>query len=73
MTNGNKRSNRKENRLKIYLNLINNITRITRIIVSSILIIEIINNKVIRRYRRVVIIIIIRNINLITIIEIESK
>lgn len=71
MTNGNKRSNRKENRLKIYLNLINNITRI--IIVSSILIIEIINNKVIRRYIRVAIIIIIRNINLITIIEIESK
>lgn len=73
MTNGNKRSNRKENRLKICLNLINNITRIIRIILSSILIIEIINNKVIRRYRRVAIIIIIRNINLITIIEIESK
>ncbi len=73
MTNGNKRSNRKESRLKICLNLINNITRIIRIIVSSILIVEIINNKVIRRYRRVAIIIIIRNINLITIIETESK
>lgn len=72
MTNGNKRSNRKENRLKIYLNLINNITRII-IIVSNIVIVEIINNKVIRRYIRVAIIIIIRNINLITIIEIESK
>lgn len=65
MTSGSKRLNRKENRLRIYLNLINNITRIRviKIVNNNILIIEIINNRVIRRYRRVIVIIVVRNIS----------
>ena len=68
MTSGSKRLNRKENRPRIYLNLINNITRIRviKIVNNNILIIEIINNRVIRRYRRVIVIIVtivVRNIN----------